>query len=537
MTDTTRSDALVGTWRLVRFTLRRDRLRLPLWLTAISATILSSAGALPPLYPDQASWDSYASLAGSNPAMTAFGGPGYGMDHPNIGVILVNETQLTGAICIAFMALFLVNRHTRAEEDDERAEVIRSSVVGRHAPLAAVVLVVSVAMLLLGAVCFVGFLATGYETTGSLALAASLSVFGLLMVGVAAVAAQVASTGRATLGYGSAAIGAMFIVRAFGDAAQSPVRWLSPLGWAQGGRPFAGERWWPLALCLTTAAALVVLAHWLFTRRDLGSGLITAHAGPAHAARWLTHPVGLSWRLQRGAIIGWIVGMALMGAVCGSIGDEIATFMEENQTYADILALLDGVDVTDAFLAFWLVMQALFISGFTVSAALRPRTEEHAGRAELVLAGPTGRVRWVASHLAVALGGTVAIIIAGGLGTGLAYAAVSGESSQVLRLAVASLASLPASLVLGAVAVALYGLVPRAAAGAWIVLAVCVIITYFGEVLGLPQLVLDLSPFTHVPQVPAVGLRLQPLLTLTALAAALTGAGLWGIAHRDISTS
>ncbi len=521
----------------MRFTLRRDRVRLPVWLSAISATILSSAGALPPLYPDQAALDSYAELAGSNPAMTAFGGPGYGMDHPNIGVVLVNETQLTGAICLAFMALFLVNRHTRAEEDDERSEMIRSSVVGRHAPLAAVVLVQSTAMLLLGAVCFAGFLTIGYDATGSLALAASLSVFGLFMVGVAAVAAQVASTGRAALGYGSAAIGAMFIVRAFGDAAGSPVRWLSPLGWAQGGRPFANEQWWPLALCFVAAAGLIVLAHWLFTQRDLGSGLVTAHAGPAHAAGWLTHPVGLSWRLQRGAVTGWVVGMALMGAVSGSIGDEIATFMEDNQGYADILALLEGVDVTDAFLAVWLVMQALFISGYTISAALRPRTEEHAGRAELVLAGPMSRTRWVASHLAVALGGTIAIILAGGLGTGLAYAAVSGDSSQILRLVAASLASLPATLVLGAIAVALYGLVPRASLGAWLVLAMCVLITYFGEVLGLPQWALDLSPFTHVPQVPAVAIDWQPLLTMTALAAALTGAGLWGIARRDIASS
>jgi ABC-2 type transport system permease protein len=536
MTTTHRRDSLVGLGRLVRLTLRRDRVRLPVWILAISGVVLSSAGALPPLYPDQASWNSYASLATSNPAMTAFGGPGYGFDRPNIGVILVNETQLWGAICIGFMAVFLVNRHTRAEEDAERAEVIRSSVVGRHAPLAAIVLVQTAAILLLGAICFVGFVATGYETVGSLALAASMAVFGLLMVGATAVAAQVASSGRATLGYASGAIAAMFVVRALGDAAGSWVRWLSPLGWAQSGRAFAEERWWPIVLSAAAAAALVVLALWLFTRRDLGSGMVVSHAGPARAARWLTHPVGLAWRLQRGAVLGWMVGIALTGAVCGSIGDEIATFIEDNPGYADLLAMLEGVDVTDAFLAAWLVMQALFASGFSVSAALRPHTEEHAGRADLVLAGPIGRVRWMVSHLVVAVGGTVAIIFVGGLGTGAAFGAVTGDAGQVVRLGLASLAAVPAALVLLGVAVALYGLVPRAALGAWVVFAVAVVISYFGEVLRLPQWARDLSPFTHVPQVPAAELTWLPLVTSLAIAATLTAAGLWGLQRRDIAT-
>ena len=41
------------------------------------------------------------------------------------------------AVLVALMSIFLVNRHTRAEEDVERAELVRSSVIGRHAPTAA----------------------------------------------------------------------------------------------------------------------------------------------------------------------------------------------------------------------------------------------------------------------------------------------------------------------------------------------------------------------------------------------------------------
>ena len=49
--------------------------------------------------------------------------------------------------------------------------------------------------------------------------------------------------------------------------------------------------------------ALLVLAFWLSTRRDLGSGLVTPRAGPATAPRWLTHPVGLAARLQRWELV------------------------------------------------------------------------------------------------------------------------------------------------------------------------------------------------------------------------------------------
>jgi ABC-2 type transport system permease protein len=44
----------------------------------------------------------------------------------------------------------------------------------------------------------------------------------------------------------------------------------------------------------------------------------------------------------------------------------------------------------------------------------------------------------------------------------------------------------------------------------------------------------NLSPFQHVPQYPAADLRVLPLVTLTATAAALTVIGLVGLRHRDI---
>lgn len=525
---------VVGLGRLIRLVLRLDRVRLTVWLVALGGLTVISAASLPPVYPDQDAIDAYARLFGDNPALVAFAGPGYGFDDPNIGVILVNETQLWVMIGVALMSMFLLNRHTRAEEDEERTDLLRAAVVGRHAPTAAAVVVVSAANLAMAVVCALAFVALGYPVAGSVALAGSFLAVGLVFVGVTAVAAQVASTGRATLALSGTVLVVTFLVRALGDIADSALRWLSPIGWAQGVRAFAGERWWLLGLSLAVAAALVVVAFWLSTRRDAGSGLLATRPGPARASRSLLRPAGLAVRLQRAAVIGWVVGLFVTGVVYGSIGQDVEEMIEENPVMADFLAQMQGASLTDAYFATSFSMMAMMASGFAISAVLRLRSEEQAGRSEVLLAGPLPRTRWATGHLLVAVVGSALVVGAGGLGLGLAYAAVMGDASQVARMVGASLVALPAVLVLIGVAVALFGLVPRWALAAWGALAVVSIVGVFAELLRLPTWVRAISPFDHLPASPAEPVAVGPLVAQTVLAVALTATGLWGLRRRDL---
>jgi ABC-2 type transport system permease protein len=99
----------------------------------------------------------------------------------------------------------------------------------------------------------------------------------------------------------------------------------------------------------------------------------------------------------------------------------------------------------------------------------------------------------------------------------------------------AALAQLPAAAVLAAVAVALFGLVPRAAvAGAWSALGVVVLLGLFGQALKLSGWVLDVSPFTHAPKLPGGPAPAAPLLWLGLAALALAAAGLAALRRRDI---
>lgn len=527
---------LTGTGRMVRLVLRRDRLRLPLWIGGIAIVVVASAASLPEVYADQAAIDAYAALVGGNLALVAFTGPGYGFDDPNIGIILVTEIQLYTMIAMAFMSIFLLNRHTRAEEDVERAELLRSNVVGRHAAPAAAVAVVAIANLLVAASCTAGFIALDYPTAGSIALGASLLAVGWMFLGVAAVTTQVSSSGRGAIGVASAVLLAAFVLRAVGDVGDNLLRWLSPIGWAQSVRAFAGEQWWTLGLCLGLTIVLVVVGFWLLSHRDLGSGLLPQRLGPVHARAALGRPLGLAVRLQLGMVVGWVAGMFLMGIALGSMGEDIGDLIDENPIWEELMLQAGSEALTDSFFATTMVMMGMISAGFSLAAVQRLRVEESAGRVESILATGTGRTSWVAGHVAVGAIGTVLVMGATGLGTGLAFAAASGDVDQIGRLVGAALATVPAILVLMAIGVALFGWRSPATAAAWGALAVVFIVGFLGDLLQLPEWAQQLSPFTHLPAVPAEPMSWTPIMVLLGATAVLTVVGLVGFRRRDIDT-
>ena len=224
----------------------------------------------------------------------------------------------------------------------------------------------------------------------------------------------------------------------------------------------------------------------------------------------------------------------MSGLSIGLTGRDAKSLVGDNDQLGTILGSARG-DIVDQYFAVSMLTMALIGAGFGIQAALRMRGEETAGHLESLLATALSRRAWTAAYVAVAMGGSVIVLAANGLGAGLADAINSDDAGQLPRLFAAALAPVPAVWVVVGAAVALFGLAPRAVVAAWGVLGACVLLTVLGPLLGLPGWALDLSPFEHVPQLPADDFAAGPLVGLAVVAAALTGLGMLAFRRRDLA--
>jgi ABC-2 type transport system permease protein len=190
--------------------------------------------------------------------------------------------------------------------------------------------------------------------------------------------------------------------------------------------------------------------------------------------------------------------------------------------------------LTDAFLSAEMSILAIVVSAYGIAAATRLRAEETAGRVEPILATRTTRLRWAGSHVVVALAGTTVLMAVVGLSAGFAHGAASGNMAELGRVLVAALAQLPAVWVLTGITVAVFGLAPGLIMAGWGALVLFVVLGQLGSVLGLPEWMMDISPFSHSPQLPGGEVSATPLILLTAVAAVLVVAGLSAFRRRDI---
>lgn len=537
--SSTGSDTFAGTGTLVRLILRRDRIRIPAWIGAITLFTVGSAASFPATYPTAGDRQAIAATM-DLPAMVAMVGPNYaGAQDYTYGAMVSHQMLVMTAVVVGLMSVLLLVRHTRDEEESGRSELVRATVVGRHAQMAAALTVVAAVNVVLGLLVAVSLAGSGTDTvtwSGSLLFGAALAAVGLVFAGVTTVTVQITEHARGASGMALAVLGAAYVLRAVSDIGEGTLTWLSPLGWAQQTRAYVDGRWWPLLLAVAATATLVVVASVLSTRRDVGAGLRAPRHGSPTGSAVLASSLGHALRLQRASLIGWGVGLLLLGVSYGSILSGAEEMLGDLEVMEEMLPDVSGADLTESFVSTILSVLAMVASIHAVLAVFRLRSEESSGRAEPLLATAMSRPRWAAGHVTIALVGSAAVLLLAGLGLGVAGAMATGDAGLLARVLGAALAYVPAVWVTVGVAVALYGLLPRVATAAWIVVVYSFVVVYLGGILRFPDRMRDLSPFGHVPQLPAAEFTIRPLLGLTVLAAALTGAGLVGLRRRDLRT-
>lgn len=500
-------------------------------MAVLIAAMVGTAGSIAALYTTPEQIHAYAQAVTAGDALVMINGRIEGID--SLGGIIADEFGFLASMLLPLLGIGLVARATRAEEEAGRLELVLAGRVARHVPLLAG-LIVAAATILVTVVAFaLGLSVLGVPAARAVLYAASLGALAFVFAGLAALLAQVTLHSRGVYTWGLLVLAVAYVLRGVGDVTDTWITWLSPLGWAEKAAPFGDMRWWTLLVPLAVGALLGAISVVIAGRRDLGSALVRGDAGPGRASRWLRSPLGLASAIHRPAFLGWLAGTVILAGVMGALARQFIDAVLGNPAMAEALGV-SSERPSDAMVALTQLYIAIIAMAYAVQAVGALHGEETAGRLEVRLSGTLSRIDWLVAHVLVIVVGLLVIVAVSSLGLAVGMAWSTGSEVDLGRVLGAGAAYLPAELVVAGLALALFGLWPRALLAAWAVVAVVAFIALLGPGLRLPTWVLDLSPTTHVGDPPLGTVDALSLVILTAIAALLAGAAALGFRRRGV---
>ncbi len=352
--------------------------------------------------------------------------------------------------------------------------------------------------------------ASGLPVGGSVLFGVMVGAGGLVFGAVAAVTSQLVAPRRRAAGWAGGLLGAAYLVRALGDAtpARSWMTWTTPLGWIERISPFRDPSWLAAGGRRRQRRLLLgLVAIVLRERRDTGEGLVSAVGGRRVRTTPITSPLALDWAMTRATVVAWAVGVGVTGLVLGFLAVDVVDYMQQDQNISEVTSRIGGASLAtiDGFLGLSFGVVALVLAVFAGAQVVAAREEEGSGRVENLLTAGAGRVRWLVGRAAVMAGSVLALAIIGGVTTWLGVV-LSGSGARTCRpLLRGALNVVPVALLFGGLTVLAFGVLPRAtAAVAFGAVASAYVVQLFGSLAEAPGWLLDLSPFAHVPPVPAV---------------------------------
>src|SRR4051812_7310738 len=119
---------------LVRLALRRDRVFLPAWLGFLAFAVVITGSSYKDIYDTAKSRAEVVHGLGDTPATLALYGRIYS---DSLGGLVAWRLLGISVALVGLMSILIVVRHTRADEESGRAELVGAGVVDRRAPLAA----------------------------------------------------------------------------------------------------------------------------------------------------------------------------------------------------------------------------------------------------------------------------------------------------------------------------------------------------------------------------------------------------------------
>ena len=561
------SGAFFNTWQLTKFSLKRERVISSLWVILVGLVV---AGLVPlmNLAIDDESRELLLPLL-EMPAMVGMLGPAYAAAHYGFGPLYTTFMMLFTAFTVAIMNIFLITRHTRADEEKGRFEVLRSLPVGSVSSLGAAFITAAAVNLALAVAVALGMFAVGVSGmcfAGSVLWGMSLAAAGLVFAAFTALFCQLLPGSRTAIGYSFALLGFFYLLRAPGDLNPDLeiLALISPLGLVLRTQAYMGNYWWPIVILFVLALAVAVLALYFNTKRDIEQGILPAKAGPGDGGFLMKSSLGLTFRLLRPGILAWVFGMFLLAASYASVLDGIDEFIAGNEMYQALilgpagipldvleamppeervymmryLVAMAGHTITELFSSMVNSMMGIVAIVPVVLIVLKAKSEEEAARSELVLAASVSRKKYLLWYAGIAFDMAVVIQLVLAFGLYIVGQAVVADPAElslgfVLR---ANLVYVPALWVMIGLTVFLYGIKPKLTGIIWGYFAYTFIIVFFGRMAVFPAFLTRLTPLGFVPDLPVGEITALPLLVMAAIGAALSILGIYFYDRRDVNT-
>ena len=559
--------------KLTRFMLKREKVTSSAWIftmVILNFGILVLMGLS--LMPEASDRLEFMAML-ENPAMLAMVGPLYSIDMYSIGALYTMMMFVFIGIAVGIMNIFLVVRHTRADEELGRYEVLRSLPVGRLANVNAAMLTAvkinAIMAILFALTMWLGMhiISDPMGFSAALLWGVTLGAVGLAFAAVAAFFSQLSSNSRGAISYSFFAMGLFYFLRAGADMNPGDMGFLaffSPLGLMSRTWVYINNIWWPVLVILGIAAAFTALAYRLCSIRDIDQGLIPARPGKAHGGRLLKSAFGLNFRLLRTSLIAWIVILFVTGLSYSTVLQDIDNFVAGNDMYRQMIlgptGLLDQIaidDMTTQQIAaqmnvvlnaagFSIVQMFANMIGFfmamiatvpVIMFILKAKAEEKTMRAELIFATPTSKTKYLLGFVVIAFVSAIFIQVAQAMGLySLAQSALENPADLPLRFVLESaLVYVPAMWIMGGLTVLFVGLFPRRIGWVWAYYAFTFFAMMYGRMMPQTEWLANFTPFGWVSQLPMDEINWLVMIVMAVAGIGLAAVGIFFYRKRDIN--
>ncbi len=522
--------------KLVRFIIRRDRISLSIWLIGIIALTVVMPSLLQDMFPTAVERQAII-VTLENPAIIAMLGPGYGFANYTIGAMNGHYMLLWMAMIVGLMNMFFVVRHTRADEEVGRLELVRALPVGRLSKLTSIFIVAVGFNVLLALLTGVGLYATNVESItleGSLLFGIGLGVSGLLFAAITALFAQLSSTSRGAIGLSVVFLILAYLVRASGDINNEVLARISPLGLILRTEVYVNDYWWPVWIVVIEAIVFGAIALYLHAIRDLGAGFIPAKPGRKAASTFLQSTFGLSWRLLRNVVVAWTIGIFILAAAYASVLGDLETFLSNMELLQNMFDTSDDASLTEQFIPFLMTILSILSSIPVLSCVLKIRAEEKHGLIEHLLVRSVSRNRIMGSYTIIAFICSILLPFITAVGLWSVGELVMNDPISFTTFAKASMVYIPALWVMIGIALFLIAFIPSFTSIAWVYLGYSFYVVYIGQIMQLPEWLASLAPYGHIPKLPIEEMAWSEIAILTIIALLLTMLGFIGYRKRDL---